>query len=113
MNHVKKFTLNESLTRKELSDELKRSKYIYITYLNKIDKWGVIYYLDGIKKENGGFNSTEDVHNFLMDIGVDYGSKESHTIDLSTRDKKYKNVAYKGYQKELLSKNLDELFDLD
>lgn len=112
MKHLKKLILNESLNRKELLSELKNSKYIYITYLGKEDGWGVIYYIDGIKKQNGGFNSMEDVHNYLIENDIDYGSKSSHEIELSTRDKKYKNVSYKGYQKELLSKNLEDLFDL-
>lgn len=112
MKHIKFLKINEELTKKELAEELKDAKYIQVAPI--IGKqWGVLYYKNGEKKSEGGFNNNYEVHDFLIDNNIEYNGKEGYLIYNKYRDKKSEREPYKEYQKELMKKGLSGLFDID
>ncbi len=111
MKHVKLFKINEELSHSELADDLKVASNINVDYLGKGKNWGVSYYKGHDKFEEGGFNSSKEVHNFLIDNDIDYNSKQGFLMMKKIRDKEIAKVPYQAYQRDLLSKKLEDLID--
>lgn len=112
MKHVKPFIINENMSNKELLDDLKGATNIIISLTDEGD-WGVIYHKDGQRREGGNFNSTAEVHNFLIDNDIEYTGKEGFLMMKRYRDKQIAKVPYQSYQRELINKGLDDRFDID
>ena len=113
MRHLKRFKLNETLSHKELAEELKGAKNIEVSFISADKSWGVEYYKDNVKKSEGGFKTNNDVHYFLIDMGIDYGGKEGFLMLKKIRDKQISEVPFGEYQQVLLRRGLEGLFDLD
>lgn len=114
MKHIKLFNLNESLTRKELVDELKNgAEYINVEYIDKDKNWGVCYTKNHQKFREGGFNTSIEVHDFLLDNGIDHVGMEAYLMIKKIRDKQTATIPFKKYQKEILSKGLKNLFYIE
>lgn len=112
MKHVKLLRLNEELTRLELAEELKKAKYIQVAPISD-KQWGILYFINGEKKSEGGFNTNYEAHEFLNDNNIDYGGRDGFLTFDKYRDRKSTTEPYRGYQKELMRKGLSGLFDLD
>lgn len=114
MKHVRPLIINESLTHKELLDDLKSAKFIVVEYNMTEKSWGVAY-IDSKnqKQEHGGFNTNVEVHNFLVDNDIDYEGKEGFLQMRNYRNKQIAKVPFQNYQRELMTKGLENIFDLD
>lgn len=113
MNFIKRLKLNESITRKELVDELRDAKYIVVEYINKENGWGVCYFKGKQKKREGGFNTSIEVHNFLCDNDIEYQGKEGYLMIKKIRDQQNASIPFKKYQQEILNKGIKNLFDVE
>jgi hypothetical protein len=99
--------LNESLTNKELLDDLNGASLIKVGIIYDNSKWGIIYYKNNKKMEGGNFNSREEAHNFLIDNDIDYNGKEGFIAMKPHRQKQLDKNPYPEYQKYLLNNGLD------
>ena len=113
MKHVKLLRLNEEVTQKELLELLNGATHIDVDYLGLDKKWGCTFYKNGKKYEEGGFNTNPEVHKFLIDNDIEYNQKDSFLNMKRYRDKEIAKVPFERYQKELLTKGLENIFDLD
>ena len=112
MNHLKSFRLYENLTS-ELIEELKKSKNINVSFINKDDGWGIIYYNNGQKKSVGGFKNNRSVHDFLIDNDIDYDGKNGFMFLSKIEDGETDKNPYPQYQKLLIKNGLEKMFDLE
>jgi hypothetical protein len=108
MNHLKPLRINEEMTHKELAEDIKDANFIEISYLGGGKKWGVVYWKNKEKFEEGMFNSRDEVNRFLEEIEVNYQGKEGYAMMKKIRDKEIAKVPYPGYQRELLDNGLDD-----
>jgi hypothetical protein len=114
MNIIKRLKLNESLSAKELIDELRNdAKYIVVEYIDKQNGWGVCYMKNKKKVREGGFNTAIEVHNFLCDNDIDYQGKDGYLMIKKIRDEQNVTIPYKKYQQEILNKGIKNLFDIE
>lgn len=113
MKHLKYFKINESLSNNDLAKELLsgESTWIEPVFIGGGKKWGVVYYINKEKKQEGNFNTSEEVYKFLEELGVSYKGKEGFQIMTKFRDKEVEKVPFKGYQKYLSDHGLDDLFE--
>lgn len=112
MNHIKSFKLHENLTN-DLIDELKNSKNINVSFINKNDGWGVVYYINGQKKSFGGFKNNKDVHEFLNDNDIDYSGKNGFMFLSKIEEIDTDKIPFPKYQKLLMKNGLEKIFDLE
>ena len=110
MKHIR--GINESMSYKELAEELKSgATWIEPAYLGKEKRWGVIYWKDKVKHEEGGFNSDRQVCEFLVDNDIDFKGKEGYELMRRFREKEIAKIPYPSYQRELLDNGLEEYDD--
>jgi len=103
--------LNESVTKKELLDNLQGAKFVNVEY-NTADKgWGVHYSKGGKTFLEGNFNTNAEVHEFLLDNNIDYGGKEGYLNMKKQRAKMNQGIPYPKYQQELMVKGIKDMFE--
>jgi hypothetical protein len=114
MNHIKYYKqLNEAMTNKQLLDELKSgAAWIEPIYVVKNKKWGVEYWKNKEKYQEGSFNTLRDVHKFLEENNIEYKGQEGYKLMKQFRDKEIAKLPFQSYQRYLIDNELND-FDID
>jgi len=101
--------INESMTSKEILNNLKDSKYIGVEYNEKDKGWGISYVKDGQRFLEGNFNTDEEAHEFLMDNNIEYIGKSGYTYMKKFRDKNSPKIPFIAYQREIIAKGIKDM----
>jgi hypothetical protein len=96
MKHIKPLIINENLSHRELIKELKDANFIIVKYLGKNKNWGIEYNKNKEKYEEGGFNSSNEVHEFLLNNNINYHGKEGYILMQKYREKELKKTHFEN-----------------
>jgi hypothetical protein len=70
--------INEGMSNEELLKDLRDATYIYVEYNKKDKGWGVTYIKNKERKTEGCFDKSDQVHEFLIQNGINYEGKEGY-----------------------------------
>lgn len=102
--------LNENVDKNLLLDELKGANFIYVEYISKDNGWGVSYLKNDVRKYMGGFDFNEDVHEFLIEHGIDYDGKNGYLYMKKYRAN-MKKIPFQDYQKDLVMNGIGDILE--